>query len=86
MVGPLGILAYLAMGLVTVFTALTYSELGAAIPLDNARAAAFTPIPFKVFTIASGVFDVRLPTLLAASVLGRGLRFFAVASLLRWAG
>ena len=33
MVGPLGIVVYLAMGLVTVFTALNYSELGAAIPL-----------------------------------------------------
>ena len=33
MVGPLGIFAYLAMGLLTIFTALTYSELGAAIPL-----------------------------------------------------
>ncbi len=33
MIGPLGILVYLAMGLVTVFTALNYSELGAAIPL-----------------------------------------------------
>jgi amino acid transporter/Trk K+ transport system NAD-binding subunit len=33
MVGPLGILAYLAMGALTVFTALNYSELGAAIPL-----------------------------------------------------
>jgi amino acid transporter/Trk K+ transport system NAD-binding subunit len=33
MVGPLGIFAYLAMGLVTVFTALNYSELGAAIPI-----------------------------------------------------
>jgi amino acid transporter/Trk K+ transport system NAD-binding subunit len=33
MVGPLGIFIYLAMGLVTVFTALNYSELGAAIPL-----------------------------------------------------
>lgn len=33
MVGPLGIFAYLAMGLVTMFTALNYSELGAAIPL-----------------------------------------------------
>ena len=31
--GPLGIFAYLAMGLVTVFTALNYAELGAAIPL-----------------------------------------------------
>lgn len=33
MVGPLGIVAYLAMGLLTIFTALNYSELGAAIPL-----------------------------------------------------
>jgi amino acid transporter len=33
MAGPLGILAYLAMGLLTVFTALNYCELGAAIPL-----------------------------------------------------
>ena len=33
MIGPLGIFVYLAMGLVTAFTALNYSELGAAIPL-----------------------------------------------------
>ena len=33
MVGPIGILVYLAMGVLTVFTALNYSELGAAIPL-----------------------------------------------------
>lgn len=33
MVGPLGILVYLVMGLFTVFTALNYSELGAAIPI-----------------------------------------------------
>ena len=33
MAGPLGILAYLAMGMLTVFTALNYCELGAAIPL-----------------------------------------------------
>lgn len=33
MVGPLGIFVYLAMGLVTLTTALNYSELGAAIPL-----------------------------------------------------
>lgn len=31
--GPLGIIAYLAMGLLTLFTALSYSELGAAIPI-----------------------------------------------------
>ncbi|MCC7014012.1 MAG: DedA family protein [Planctomycetes bacterium] len=40
--------------------------------------AAFTPIPYKVFTIASGVFEVALPTLIMASVLGRGARFFLV--------
>ncbi|HHQ47490.1 MAG TPA: amino acid permease [Acidobacteria bacterium] len=33
LVGPLGILVYLAVGLITVLTALNYSELGAAIPL-----------------------------------------------------
>ncbi len=33
MIGPLGVLVYLVMGLMTVFTALNYSELGAAIPL-----------------------------------------------------
>ena len=33
MIGPLGILVYLAMGLVTIITALNYSELGAAIPI-----------------------------------------------------
>jgi amino acid transporter/K+/H+ antiporter YhaU regulatory subunit KhtT len=33
MVGPIGVLVYLAMGFLTVFTALNYSELSAAIPL-----------------------------------------------------
>lgn len=42
-------------------------------------AAGFTPIPFKVFTIASGVFHVNLLTLIAASLLGRGSRFALVA-------
>ncbi|HEY8368192.1 MAG TPA: YqaA family protein [Thermodesulfobacteriota bacterium] len=41
-------------------------------------AAAFTPIPYKVFTIAAGVFEVPLSTLVAASVLGRSGRFFLV--------
>lgn len=43
-------------------------------------AAAFTPIPYKVFTIGAGVFEVPLPTLIAASVLGRSGRFFLVAT------
>lgn len=44
--------------------------------------AAFTPIPYKVFTIASGVFGVALPTLILASALGRGARFFLVGTLI----
>lgn len=43
-------------------------------------AAAFTPIPYKVFTIGAGVFRVSLQTLIAASVLGRSGRFFLVAT------
>jgi membrane protein YqaA with SNARE-associated domain len=42
--------------------------------------AAFTPIPYKVFTIASGVFEVGLTTLVLASIVGRGGRFFSVAT------
>lgn len=48
--------------------------------------AAFTPIPYKVFTIAAGLFGVGLPTFIVASVLGRGVRFFAVAALMRFFG
>lgn len=43
--------------------------------------AAFTPIPYKVFTIAAGVFGIGIAAFLAASVLGRGMRFFLVAEL-----
>jgi membrane protein YqaA with SNARE-associated domain len=45
--------------------------------------AAFTPIPFKVFTIGAGLFSVSLPTLLLASLVGRAGRFFMVSALLR---
>ena len=48
--------------------------------------AAFTPIPYKVFTIASGAFDMNLLGFCAVSILGRGARFFLVAALLRVAG
>lgn len=44
--------------------------------------AAFTPIPFKVFTIAAGLFKLSLLTLLTFSLLGRAGRFFTVAFLL----
>ncbi|NOY35934.1 MAG: hypothetical protein GXP44_03450 [bacterium] len=41
--------------------------------------AAFTIIPFKVFTISAGLFKVSVWQTVFASVLGRGLRFFAIA-------
>jgi len=40
--------------------------------------AAFTPIPYKVFTIAAGAFYINLPKFVIASILGRGGRFFLV--------
>jgi membrane protein YqaA with SNARE-associated domain len=44
--------------------------------------AAFTPIPYKVFTITGGVFGVAVPLFLLASAVGRAGRFFLVAALL----
>ena len=48
--------------------------------------AAFTPIPYKVFTIASGVFRLNIFGFIVASVIGRGARFFLVAYLTKWFG
>lgn len=48
--------------------------------------AAFTPIPFKAFTIAGGLFHIALTDLLIGSILGRAGRFFLVAGLLRLFG
>lgn len=41
--------------------------------------AAFTPIPYKVFTIGAGLFSLNLITFVSASIVGRGARFFLVA-------
>lgn len=48
--------------------------------------AAFTPIPYKVFTIASGALGVVLLPFLLGSLVGRGARFFLVAGLVAWGG
>ncbi|MBQ9372527.1 MAG: DedA family protein [Thermoguttaceae bacterium] len=45
-------------------------------------AAAFTPIPFKAFTITAGIANMFLPYMLAAAFVGRSLRFFMVAALI----
>ena len=47
--------------------------------------AGLTPIPYKVFTISSGVFSINFGIFVVASVLSRGLRFFLLAGLIyRW--
>ncbi len=48
--------------------------------------AAFTPIPYKAFTISAGVMSLSLPLFVIASIVGRGARYFLVAGLLRWVG
>jgi membrane protein YqaA with SNARE-associated domain len=48
--------------------------------------AGFSPIPYKVFTIAAGALAMAFLPFVLASALGRGARFFLVASLLAWGG
>lgn len=49
-------------------------------------AAGFTPIPYKLITIASGLFMYSLPLFFVLSVVSRGARFFLVAGLLYYFG
>jgi membrane protein YqaA with SNARE-associated domain len=48
--------------------------------------AGFSPIPYKVFTIAAGALHMLLPLFVVASFVGRGARFFLVAGLIMWGG
>ena len=48
--------------------------------------AALTPIPYKVFTIAAGATGISIPIFIAASLLGRGVRFLAEGVLIRLYG
>jgi len=48
--------------------------------------AGFSPIPYKVFTIAAGGLSMALLPFTLASLIGRGLRFFLVAGLMAWGG
>ncbi|MDE0899801.1 MAG: VTT domain-containing protein [Longimicrobiales bacterium] len=43
--------------------------------------AGLTPIPYKVFTLASGVFGINFGSFVLASILSRGFRFFLIAGL-----
>ncbi len=48
--------------------------------------AGFSPIPYKVFTIAAGALAMPFLPFIGASIAGRGARFFLVAILLAWGG
>lgn len=48
--------------------------------------AGFTPIPYKVFTIAAGVFKISFPVLVIASALSRSARFFLVGGIIYYFG
>ena len=44
--------------------------------------AAITPLPYKIFTISSGMFSFDFFQFMIASIIGRSVRFFAVAGLI----
>lgn len=48
--------------------------------------AGFSPIPYKVFTIAAGALSMALLPFTLASLIGRGMRFFLVAGLMAYGG
>jgi len=48
--------------------------------------AGFTPIPYKIFTIAGGAFKIDFTIFMIASVLSRSARFFLVGALIYFFG
>ena len=49
-------------------------------------AKGWTPFPYKVLTIAAGVFHMDLVSFIMASIVARAMRFYLVAALLYWFG
>jgi membrane protein YqaA with SNARE-associated domain len=48
--------------------------------------AAITPIPYKVFTLAAGALRMPILGFVLASIIGRAIRFFLVAALVKTVG
>ena len=48
--------------------------------------AGFTPLPFKVATLTAGYMSLAIIPFIIASMIGRGLRFFLVASIFHYFG
>jgi len=48
--------------------------------------AGFTPIPYKLFTIAAGAFNINFPVFIFASLVSRSARFFLIGGLIYFFG
>ncbi|ATX81900.1 membrane protein YqaA, SNARE-associated domain [Mariprofundus ferrinatatus] len=48
--------------------------------------AGFSPIPFKIITIAAGAFDLAFLPFIIAAILARAARFYMEAAVMRWGG
>ncbi len=59
-----------------------FAEYGVAIVLI----AGFSPIPFKVITIAAGAFGLDFIPFILASLVSRGARFFIEGGMMQWGG
>lgn len=44
--------------------------------------AGFTPLPYKLFTISGGMFEINFVMFIIASIISRGLRFFLIGWLI----
>lgn len=66
-----------------------YNYVGQVYEKYNAIAvgiAGFTPIPYKIFTIAAGAFKINFWIFLIASLISRSARFFLVSTLIYFYG
>jgi len=48
--------------------------------------AGFSPIPFKIITIAAGTFDLAFIPFIIAAILARAARFYLEAAIMYWGG
>ncbi|GAB4535850.1 MAG: YqaA family protein [Thermodesulfovibrionia bacterium] len=80
----------IGMPIITFYGAMDrYSEIQSLYMKYDAWAvgiAGFTPIPYKVFTIAAGAFKINFPVFVLASIAGRAGRFFLVSGLIYFFG
>lgn len=48
--------------------------------------AGFSPVPYKLFTVSAGLLHMAFLPFMIVSAIGRGMRFFLVAGLIKWGG